>query len=111
MFLDTTVSNTVQKAGACTDKRVIFYLFLFIQDICIAPLQVNYYSEALNTAQILCRSFTLKHHMQLRTKDLHKVPTWRLEQDSSTTFQTKGVESTNEPPHPMIGLRKWHNFC
>ena len=32
---------------------------------------------------ILCRGFTLKYHSQLRVKDLPKVPTWRLEQDSN----------------------------
>jgi len=36
-----------------------------------------------DTAQILCRNFTLKHHIQLRVKDLPKVPTWRLELDSN----------------------------
>ena len=40
---------------------------------------------ALDTAQILCRSFMLKRHSQLQVKDLdlHKVPTWWLEQNSN----------------------------
>src|SRR6218665_1526465 len=36
-----------------------------------------------DTARILCRSFTLKHHRQLRVKDLPKVPTWQLERESN----------------------------
>jgi len=35
--------------------------------------------SAQDTAQILCRSFTLKRHRQLQVKDLPKVPTWRQE--------------------------------
>ena len=38
---------------------------------------------ASDTAWILCRNFTLKHHRQLWVKDLSKVPTWRLERESS----------------------------
>ena len=38
---------------------------------------------APDTARILCRSFTLKRNRQLWVKDLHKVPKWRLEQDSN----------------------------
>ena len=34
-------------------------------------------------AQILCRSFTPKCHMQLQVKNLPKVNTWRLEQESN----------------------------
>src|SRR6218665_3016545 len=36
-----------------------------------------------DTARILCRSFTPKRHTQLRTKDLPKVPTRRLERNSN----------------------------
>src|SRR6218665_2798215 len=35
------------------------------------------------TERILFRSFTPKHHRQLRVKDLPKVPTWQLERDSN----------------------------
>ena len=55
------------------------FIHPFIQGISIAPLQVNYYSEALPTARILCRSFTLKRRRQLPVK----VPTWRPERDSN----------------------------
>jgi len=41
---------------------------------------------APDTAQILCRSFTPKRHRQLRVKDLPKVPTWQLGQDSSQWY-------------------------
>jgi len=54
---------------------------------------------------ILCQSFTLKRHRQLRVKDLPKVPTWQPERDSKPwPFRTKGVESTNEPS--WLGLWK-----
>ena len=32
---------------------------------------------APDTARILCRNFTPKHHRQLRVKDLPKFPTWQ----------------------------------
>src|SRR6218665_2628612 len=38
--------------------------------------------SAPDTTLILCWSFTPKRHRQLRVKDLAKVPTWQLEQDS-----------------------------
>src|SRR6218665_1623820 len=37
--------------------------------------------SASDTARILCRSFTSKHHRQLRVEGL--VSTWRLERDSN----------------------------
>ena len=36
-----------------------------------------------NTALILCQRFTPKRHRQLQVKDLPKIPTWQLEQDSN----------------------------
>ena len=59
----------------------------------------------VNTARILCRSFTPKHHRQLRVKDLPKVPTWRLERDSNP--RPFGRKVTNLPmshhaPHIYI---------
>ena len=38
---------------------------------------------APDTARILCRNFTPKHHRQLWVKDLPKVPTWQLERESN----------------------------
>jgi len=60
-------------------------IYSFILDISITPLQVHYYilRGAPDTARILCRSFTPKHHRQLWVKDLPKVPTWGLERDSN----------------------------
>jgi len=36
-----------------------------------------------DTARLLCRNFMPKFHRQLWVKDLPKVPTWRLERESS----------------------------
>jgi len=63
----------------------------FIQAISIAPLQVHYYSSVLDTAGILCWSFTPNRHnlgkfstrKQLRVENLPKVPTWRLKRASN----------------------------
>src|SRR6218665_2390921 len=65
--------------------------------ISIAPLQVHNYilRDASDTARTLCQSFTPKRHMQLRVKDLPKVPTWRLERDSNT--RPFGRKATNLP--------------
>src|SRR6218665_2954260 len=81
----------------------------FILAISIAPLQVHYYSEALSTARILCRSFTPKRHRQLRVKDLPKVPTWRLKRDSKP--RSFGRTASNLPMNhhaPHVHLRV---FC
>ena len=51
--------------------------------------------SAPDTAWILCRSFTPKRHRQLRVKDLPKVPTWRLEQDSNP--RSTGRKSSTLP--------------
>jgi len=56
----------------------MYRILAFIQAISIAPLQVHHHSEA---RQDTARSFTSKHHRQLRVKDLSKVPMWRLERD------------------------------
>src|SRR6218665_249046 len=51
------------------------------------------------TARIQCRSFTPKCHRQQRVKDLPKVPTLRLEQDSNP--QSFGQKASNLPlSHP-----------
>src|SRR6218665_3703754 len=50
---------------------------------------------APDTAWILCQSFTPKSHRQLQVKDLPRVPTWLLEQDSNPRpFERK---ATNLP--------------
>ena len=43
-----------------------------------------------------------KRYRQLQVKDLPKVPTWRLEQDSNPWPSLKGIDSTNAPPHSTI---------
>src|SRR6218665_1035155 len=57
---------------------------------------------APDTAGILCRSFTPKRHIQLRVKDLPKVPTWRLERNSNMRFFGHAILRmyTNAPPRP-----------
>jgi len=45
-----------------------------------SPLQLR---GAPDTARILCRNFTPKHHRQLWVKNLPKVPTWRLQRESN----------------------------
>ena len=81
-----------------------FLLYSLIPGISVAPLQVHYRS-ALDTARILCRSFTPKRHRQLRAKDLPKVPTWRLEPDSNP--RPVGRKASNLPmrhhaPHASL---------
>src|SRR6218665_2262177 len=48
---------------------------------------------APDTARILCRSFTLKRHRQLRVKTLPKVPTWRLKWDFEPTTLSDKINS------------------
>src|SRR6218665_1312668 len=86
-----------------SDKFVCMYQ---IDSIYIASLQIHYYSEALPTAWILCRSFTPKCHRQLRVKDLPKVPTWRLEWDSNQRHF--GRKATNLPIIHHAPLRPSH---
>src|SRR6218665_785273 len=63
----------------------------------------------------MCRSLTPKPHRQLRVRNLPKVPIGLYVAAKTglkpTTFQTKGVESTNEPPCPtIISLQDFHCF-
>jgi len=63
------------------------------------------FGGAPDTTRILCWSFTLKHHRQLRVKDLLKVPVWRPEQDSNPWPFRRRV--TNLPLGGAKGGRKW----
>ena len=57
----------------------------------------------LDTARILCLSFTPKRHRQLRVKDLPKGPYVTDRAGfKPMTLRTKGDEMTNEPPCPTI---------
>jgi len=55
--------------------------------------------SAPDTAQILCRNFTLKRHRQLWVNDLPKVPTWWLEWESNPPRPFKLA-----PPNRMSGF-------
>src|SRR6218665_338510 len=78
-----------------------------LQDLFHSVIHSDYFYSASSSplllrgtpdkARILCRSFTLKRNRQLRVKDLPNVPRAGFE---LTTLWTKGIESTNEPPHP-----------
>jgi len=59
-------------------------MYLFIQTISIAPLQVQYYSEALPKQHGYCAGVSrrsARSNSEL-SKNLPKVPTWRVERDS-----------------------------
>ena len=79
---------TCMQSARIIQKPTFYYSF--IPGISTAPLQVHYYSP-----RILCRSFTAKRHMQLRMKDLPKVPTWRPERDSNQ--RPFGRKATSSP--------------
>ena len=82
------------------------FVHSFIETISIAPLQVHYYSEALQTQYGYCvGSLTPKHHRKLRVKDLPKVPTWRLERDSNP--RPFRQNATNLPMSHHAPLIKW----
>ena len=76
------------------------YFYLLIQAISMGPLQVytatQIFRSAIDTARILCRSFTPKRHMQLAQGPYVGV---RAEFEPAT-LRTKCVESSNEPPRP-----------
>ena len=68
------------------------FFFSFNQYSFIHSFRPHFHSASSNplllrgapdTARILCRSFTPKRHRQLRVKNLHNIPTWRLERDSN----------------------------
>ena len=107
------------------------FVHSFIQAISIAPLQVYYlgsqkvkitkpYNYLFNSfecllrgapdiARILCRSFTPKRHRQLRVKDSHKAPTWRLERNSNP--RPFGRKVTNLPMSPTNACLKHIQSC
>src|SRR6218665_4145423 len=58
--------------------------------------------DALDTARILYRSFTPKHHSQLRAKNLPKVLTWRQERIQICDPSDERRRVFNKPPRPMI---------
>src|SRR6218665_1928821 len=76
LLLVTTVYKTVH-------KRPTLFIHSFIHSgyFYSASSRRLLLRGAFDTARILHRSFTPKRHRQLRAKDLHKVPTWRLERE------------------------------
>src|SRR6218665_602497 len=58
-------------------SRCLIYSFIHSGYFYSATSSPPLLRSASDTARILCRSFTLKRHRQLRVKDLSKVPTWR----------------------------------
>ena len=93
-----------------TPGKLHLFIYLFIHSFYFysassGPLLLR---SALDTARILCRSFTPKHHWQLRVKDLPKVPTWPLERDSNSRHF--GRKASNLPMRhhaPQIGVSKY----
>src|SRR6218665_2273487 len=84
-------------------------LISFIQAISIAPLQAHCYPEALLTQHGYC--------VQVHTEALQATASKGLAQGlymaakigfEPVTLQTKGDESTNEPPYP-INSSIWTN--
>ena len=80
------------------------FIHSFIQTISIAPLQVHYYSEALQTqhgycAGISCRSATVSEGL---AQGPYVVARAGVE---PMTLRTKGFDSTNAPHMPhMVGM-------
>ena len=75
--------------------QVMLYLLIhsgYFYGASSSPLLLR---SASNTGRILCCSFTLKRHRQLRVKDLPKFPTWWLERDSNP--QPFGRKASNLP--------------
>jgi len=76
-----------------------FKFHSFIQAISIAPLQIQFYLEVLQTtARILCRSLTPKRHRQLRVKNLLRVLTRGL-RVKHICYPTR-TRSTGPLPYP-----------
>ena len=64
-----------------------------------------------DTARILCRSFTLKHHRQLRVKDLPKVPTWRLKWDSDPSDEMRRIYQWATTSHKSFIIYAYLMHC
>ena len=69
----------------------------FIQAISIGSLQVHYYSEALPTQHGYCVRVHAEAPQATASEGPYMVARARFE---PTILQTKGVDSTNEPPRP-----------
>src|SRR6218665_1206293 len=76
----------------------------------VAPLQANYYSEAFQTQDTDVSEFDAEAPQATASEELAQGPYVAAKTGlKPTTFQTKGVESTNEPPCPtIISLKDFH---
>ena len=73
----------------------------------VAPLQANYYSEALQTQYTDVSEFDAEAPQATANEGLAQGPYVAAKTGlKPTTFQTKGVQSTNEPPCPLPYLFK-----
>src|SRR6218665_1540593 len=85
----------------CCIRNLFMKSFIHSEYFCSTFQSQLLLRGAPDTARILCRRFTPKHHRQLRVKDLPKVPTWRARAGfKPTTLRTKAIDSTNAPPSP-----------
>ena len=66
--------------------------------------------SAPDTARILCWSFTLKRHRQLRVKDLPKVHVATRAAFKPTALRSKGFDSTNAPPRLVSSFHIHNHF-
>ena len=89
--------------------RGFFVTFILIHSfnlaISIAPLQVLYYSDALQTtAHILYRSFTPKRTLQATiSKGLSQGPYGAARAGvEPTTLRLRVIDLTNAPPRPTV---------
>ena len=78
----------------------VYRYFLFIPDISIAPLQVDYYSEALLTTALILLSG--EHAEALEACESEELAQGPHAADrvgfEPVTFRTQGTEPTTEPP-------------
>src|SRR6218665_2313979 len=90
----------------------LFVTSLFIQAITVAPLQANYYSEALQTQYTDVLEFDAEAPQATASEGLAQGPYVAAKTGlKHTTFQTKGVQSNNEPPClTIISLQGCHYF-
>ena len=88
----TIQSKLNSKSGDLPIERFYSSIQGYLKSASSSPLLLG---GALDTARILCQSFTPKYHRQLRVKVLPKVPMWQLEQDSNQ--RPFGSTTTNLP--------------
>src|SRR6218665_1068648 len=81
-----TFTSVYARMYVCMKSHACIHSFIhsgYFYNASSSPQVPQLLRGAPDTARMLCLSFTPKRHMQLRVKDLYKVPTWRLEHDSN----------------------------